>query len=280
MNCTNMKIVTDSSADVLTLEDIPFASAPLKIITAQKEYVDDAALDVPRMVDELSSYSDKSSTSCPSVGDWLTAFGDAESVFCVTVTSGLSGSYNSAEAAKRQYEELHPGRRVFVIDSLSAGPELKLIIEKLRELILGGKSFEEICTAITEYQKHTGLIFVLESLTNLANNGRVSRLAASAANILGIRIIGKASDKGDLEQLHKCRGEKKSLSTLVQLLHTLRFNGKKLRIGHCFNEQAVAKIKDMIRADFKNAEIESYALRGLCSFYAERGGILIGFEKE
>ena len=84
MNPHNMKIVADSSSDVLTMADVPFASAPLKIITTQKEYVDDAALDVISMANDMLSYTDKSSTACPGIGDWLDAFGDAPYVFCVT----------------------------------------------------------------------------------------------------------------------------------------------------------------------------------------------------
>ena len=280
MNFQNMKIVADSSSDVLTIETVPFASAPLKIITNEKEYVDDAQLDVEQMANDLFSYNDKSRSACPGTGDWLDAFGDAQYIFCVTITSGLSGSYNSAETARREYEEAHPDRKVFVIDSLSAGPELKLIIEKLQELIMSGKCFEEICVAITQYQNHSGLIFSLESVRNLANNGRVSHLVASAVGILGIRILGRASAQGTLEQLYKVRGEKKSLPMLVKLLHDHNFNGKKLRIGHCLNESSAQKLKELVLADYPNADIEIYPMRGLCCFYAEKGGVLVGFEKE
>lgn len=280
MNFQNMKIVADSSSDVLTIETVPFASAPLKIITNEKEYVDDAQLDVEQMANDLFSYNDKSRSACPGTGDWLDAFGDAQYIFCVTITSGLSGSYNSAETARREYEEAHPDRKVFVIDSLSAGPELKLIIEKLQELIVSGKCFEEICVAITQYQNHSGLIFSLESVRNLANNGRVSHLVASAVGILGIRILGRASAQGTLEQLYKVRGEKKSLPMLVKLLHDHNFNGKKLRIGHCLNESSAQKLKELVLADYPNADIEIYPMRGLCCFYAEKGGVLVGFEKE
>ena len=76
----------------------------------------------------------KSSTACPSTQDWTEAFGDAENVFCVTLTSALSGSYNSARVAGEEYMETHPGRKVHVVDTLSAGPELRLVVEKLREL--------------------------------------------------------------------------------------------------------------------------------------------------
>ena len=103
-----------------------------------------------------------------------------------------------------------------MIDSLSAGPELTLIVEKLEEMISEGKSYEEICTYIPEYQKKTGLLFMLESLNNFAANGRVSPAVAKIAGVLGIRIVGKASDVGTLEPTDKCRGEAKSLSAMLR----------------------------------------------------------------
>ena len=117
MNIEKVKIVADSSADVTALSGAPFEVAPLKIVTAQKEYVDDATLDVYGMVNDLQSYKGRSSTSCPNPEDWLRAFGDAEWVFCVTITATLSGSYNAATVAKAQYEEAHPERRVFVLNT-------------------------------------------------------------------------------------------------------------------------------------------------------------------
>ena len=275
----HVKIVADSSSDVLALEGFPFASAPLKIVTAEKEYVDDAQLDVTGMVKDMLSYTEKSGTACPSVGNWLTAFGDARYVFCVTITSNLSGSYNSAVAAAQEYEEQQSGCRVLVIDTLSTGPEMKLIIEKLQALIQSGKDFDQISEEIKEYQKQTGLLFMLESLKNLANNGRVSRVAASAVGILGIRILGRASDQGQLEQLVKSRGEKKALPHLYQLLKKHGYDGGKVRISHCLNEAAANVMKGLILAAYPNAEVEIYPARGLCSFYAEKGGILVGFEK-
>lgn len=279
MNLSNVKIVADSSADVLTIEQVPFASAPLTIRTTQQEYVDNADLDVAGMVRDLLSNTEKTTTACPGVGDWLDAFGDSEYIFCITITSGLSGSYNSAMTAKQNYEEMHPERKVFVIDSLSAGPELKLIIEKLQEYILDGKEYDEICKDIMTYKEHTGLIFSLASVRNLANNGRVSHLVAGAVGILGIRILGRASVQGTLEQLYKSRGEKKALPTLLNMLKDHNFNGGKLRIGHVLNESVANQFKEIVLTAYPATNVEIYPLRGLCSFYAENGGILIGFEK-
>ena len=274
-----IKIVTDSSSDLMTLDGIAFATAPLKIITAERQYVDDEHLDTREMVTDLYSYRGKSSTSCPNIGDWLDVFGDSEWIFCVTITGTLSGSFNSAMNAKRTYEEEYPERRVFVLDSLSTGPEIILIIEKLKELIAGGLDFDEICNSITEYSKKTGLIFMLESLKNLANHGRVSPIVAKLAGILGIRLVGKASDKGDLEPLSKCRGEKNALETIVKQLKELGYVGGEVRITHCLNEAAANSLRSLILGEYPTARINILPCRGLCSFYAERGGLLIGFEK-
>ena len=279
MDIQTTKIVADSSADVMSLADVAFESAPLKIITADREYVDDGNLDVEGMVNDLAAYRGKSSTSCPNPEDWLRAFGDAEHVFCVTITGTLSGSYNAAMVAKKTYEEAHPDRRVFVLNSLSTGPEMALIIDKMRELILAGKEFDEICESINKYSEKTGLLFMLESMRNLANNGRVSPIVAKMAGLLGIRVVAKASDKGDIEPLNKCRGEKKALETLVEHLKNLGLKEGRVRIAHCFNEPAAIALRELIQKNFARVQVELTRCRGLCSFYAERGGMLVGFEK-
>ena len=274
-----IKIVADSSCDLFALKHAEFSSAPMKIITAEREFVDDVSLDVNSMADYLYQYKGKSKSSCPNTTDWLEAFGDADDVFCVTITSGLSGSYNSACAAKRIYESENAGKRVHVFDTLSAGPQITLIIEKIEECIARGMSYEDICSAVTAYMKKTGLIFMLKSLKNFANNGRVSPLVAKIVGIAGICIVGKASDEGTLEPRHKCRGERRSLETLTEDLETEGFRSGKISIGHCQNESAAVRLKELILAKFKNVQIEIHKFRGLCSFYAEKGGVLVGFEK-
>lgn len=279
MKQSKRKIVSDSSCDLKELFGAPLDTAELKIITAQKEYTDSPSLDVQQMVEELQSYKGRSSTSCPNVEDWLEVFGDAQEVFCVTITGTLSGSYHSACLAADNYREQHPERKVFILDSLSTGPEIGLILEELSRLISEDKSFDDICREITDYSKKTGLLFMLQSMKNLANNGRVSPLVAGMAGLLGIRVVGKASNRGDLEQLNKCRGEKKALETMVQQLCALDYAGGKIRIHHCINEGAAQKLQKLILERFPKAQTILSPCRGLCSFYAEKGGLLIGFEK-
>ena len=274
-----IKIVADSSADIRALDGVAYADAPMKIITAEREFLDTLDMDAAEMVDYLYTYKGQSKSSCPNPSDWLEAFGEADDVICFTITSGLSGSYNSACTAKGIYESEHEGRRVFVVDTLSAGPEVKLGIEYVREAILAGTPYEEICAGVQEYVRHTGLVFMLKSLKNFANNGRVSPTVAKIVGIMGICIVGKASDEGTLDPTHKCRGEARSLETLISDMEAYGLKTGKVRIAHCQNEEGALKLRDMVLAKFGSVDVEVYPFRGLCSFYAEKGGILVGYEK-
>ena len=274
----NFKIVADSSSDLLTLSGVPYESVPLKIITKEKEYTDDATLNVEEMVEDLRRQTAPTGTSCPNVHDWISAFGDAQMIFAITITSNLSGSYNACRQAAEMYMEENPGSKVCVLDSLSTGPEIRLTVEFLRDAILAGEAFEAIEEKVRAYMQKTHLMFSLQSLVNLARNGRVSHAVAKIASVLGICIVGKASDEGTLEPLHKCRGEKSALKTMYKTMKEMGFAGGKVRISHCLNEKGAQMVADMIRADFPDADIAMDCAKGLVCYYAEKGGMLIGFE--
>jgi len=274
----NYRIVADSSSNVFELPGADYAHVPLKIINQGVEYVDVPGLDVFGMLDAMKASREGSSTSCPNAFEWQEAFGDADGVFAVTITSNLSGSCAAARAAADAYMEEHPDRRVSVIDTLSVGPEAHLVLEKLAELMAKGLSFDEIDTQVRAYLKTTRLCFSLESIENLARNGRCSMAVAKLVGVMGIRIVGRASDEGTLQQLHKCRGEKKALETLFTEMVSRGFAGGKARIAHCFNLEAANKLKETILAAFPRADIFIEPTTALCSFYAEQGGLLVGFE--
>ena len=268
-------IAVDSSANIAPGNQ-DFKVVPLKIVTSEREFVDDHNLNVAEMVEYLEGYKGRSGTSCPNVGEWLDAIGDAVHSFIITITSGLSGSYNAAMQAKAIAEE--NGQKVCVLDSLSAGPEMALIARKLKDFAAEGLHFDAIVEKIRQYMNHTHLMFSLESLNNLARNGRVSTITAKAAGLLGIRIVGKASDEGTLAPMHKCRGEKKALSTIVEDMLAMGYKGGRMHISHCFNLPAASSLKALIQNLFPTSDVTIDECTGLCSFYAEKGGLMIGFE--
>ena len=273
------KIVSDSSADIHQLSSVDFASVPLKIITDANEYVDNSSLDVVGMLTDFKSYKGKSHTSCPSTGEYLEAFGDAENIFVVTISSNLSGSFNAANVAAKTYLADHPDRKVHIVDSLSTGAESFLMIERLRALILEGKSFEEIKSDIIDYStNHTRLIFALESMRNLANNGRVSPVVAKMAELFGIRAVGRASTEGTLEMICKSRGPVNAAKDIVANMIGDGYKGGRVKIHHANNLPAAELVRTNLLASFPEATVDIAMTGGLCSFYAEQGGILVGFE--
>lgn len=274
-----IKIVTDSSANLFSFPGVTLESVPMRICNDQKEYVDNQQLDVDGMVDDLLEYKGKTTTACPAIGDWMDAFRDGDEIFAITITSGLSGSYNAAMAAADQIKAEQPGKKIYVIDSLSAGPELVLLVEKIKEYIQENLSFEEICEKMASYQQRTHLVFSLESVENFARNGRINPALAKIIGLLGIRLVGRASAQGTLEMLHKCKGEKKALATLWEEMKAHGFVGGKVRIAHCNNPGAVDALVQTIRSHFPQCDVSHQRCNGLCSFYAQSGGLLVGFDE-
>lgn len=272
----SIKIVVDSSSNLRERPGV--AVVPLKIVTDEREFVDDATLNTAEMMEYIEAYKGRSGTSCPSVGDWLEAFGDAEEIFTVAITRNLSGCHNAAQQAAQMYLEQHPQRKVCCLDTLTTGPELALIVEKLCQLVEQGLSFGEIQEAIEAYMATTHLTFMLKSVENLAKNGRVSHLVAKAVGFLNIHIVAVASDEGTFQQLHKARGEAKGLRLLVSEMEKRGYCGGKVRITHCFNEEAATALEALLRTIAPEADITVVPSTGLCCFYAERGSVMVGFE--
>lgn len=272
------KFVADSSCDLQSLAASNTVSVPLTIYSDDFSYTDDPALDIHGMLDVLSQYKSRSYTACPSVDGWLQAFEGADTVYAATITSGLSGTYNSAMAARDIYLQSHPEARIHIFDTLSTGPEPRLLMEKLMELDTTGLDFDEVCWRAEEYQKSTRLFFSLRSLHNMAQNGRVSKVIASAVGILNLCIIATASPEGVLSPIAKARGEKRALAKLVEQVEEAGYRGGKLRISHVENPALAESLKTVFLAAHPEADIKVYPANGLCSYYAERGGVLIGME--
>ena len=273
----NYKIVSDSSANVITHRDPHFVSVPMKVRT-EKEYVDNEALDLAAMVEDFRTHNGPSGSSCPNVVDWLDAFGDAEMIFVTTISKNLSGSYNSAKQAADAYMEEHPDRKVYVLDSLAAGPQQAFVIEKLLELCAQGLDFEQVKEQALEYHNHTHILFCLESMMNLARNGRVPMAVAKIGGLVGIRVCGDVKG-GQITPVHKPRGGKKATAVLVEMMKERGFyNGAQLRIAHCFGEEQAQALADAVLAQFPDTRLTIESTTALCSFYAETGGLMIGFE--
>ena len=228
-----------------------FVSVPLTIRTETQEFRDDASLDVETMVDTLRSTKGRSYSACPSVADWERAFGEDDDVLAFTITSGFSGSFRAACAAKLNCEEHSPSRRICIIDSLSTGPEIVLLIEKAVSELSAGADFDAVCRSVQDYQHRTHLIFALESLHNLAQNGRVGKLAAVAAGMA-------ASESGiaETQTPRKIFAQRLSAAFRMQISGVILFGGfaATMRSAAVFLSDLKLEHGDRTAVDLKKAK--------------------------
>ena len=277
------KIVADSSCDLTSLahlsSDQQFGRAPLRILVGDTEYVDEAGLDTRAMMDAVYAFKGKTGSACPSPEEYADHCRSADETYIVTISSNLSGSYNSAVLARDLVLAESPEKKIHVFNTLTAGPELSLIVEEIARLASSGLPFEMVCAEVERYMQRTTLLFQLNSLENLTNNGRVSKMAGMTAKLLGIHMIGIASDVGTVQPLHKCRGTEKTYRLVLQEMSERGFTGGRVILGHAFQEKGAEMMKNMILEEFPSARITVMPLSGLCCYYAEEGGLLVGFER-
>jgi len=274
------RIIADSSCDIFDLENKPanmyFNTVPFVITVDGRDFVDDEKLDVDELV-EAMAVSKKSHTSCPSPADWIREFGEEGDVFAITISSNLSGSYNSACTAKQMILENDPFRNIEILDSRGTGPSLSMTIDKLQELIAQGLGFEEIKAEIHKFMADPKLIFVLSSYHNLVNNGRMPRIAGIVLGHLGLWGVGIASEEGTIKMKKIAKGGRKTLQVIMSDFKERVADKESIVISHCQNELFAHNLKKAIETEYPGKIVKIIPTRGLCSYYAEKGGIIVGF---
>ena len=276
------KIVVDTACDFREIpnkaENVTYERVPFSLQIEDKVFVDTLDLDIDKMMEEMYASSEPARSACPSPEAYLAAYRGAKNVIVLTLTGGMSGSYNSAIIGEKMLKEENEDVNIHIIDTLSAGGENDLYLLKINELIKEGLSFDEVVSEMKKYQENSKLIFVLEKVDNLVKNGRLNKLTAAVVGLLNMRMVGEASDEGTLHLLHKVRGEKKAVSTVVDEMIKAGYKGGRAVITHRNNESICKKIEDKLKEKFSNVEFIVVPTSGICSFYGEEGGMLLGYE--
>lgn len=275
----NIKLILDSSSNMESNPAENIEVVPLTISFGGKDYTDDQNLNIQKFLSDMNKNQVAGKTTCPSIQTWLDALEETEKAIIITMTSGMSGTFSSALQAKAMYEEKHPTSQIIVVDSRSAGPELTIVLHGIEKMIQGDIRFVDLEEEIAKFRMHTHLLFILQSLHNLSLNGRVSPAVAKIAGLLKINLIGTANKEGKLEPLTKARGMKKAIRELIKYMKEDNYHGGEVIIDHCENEKDAEIIKEKLLAEYPDAKITIRPMRGLCSFYAEEGGIMVGFHE-
>ena len=274
-------IVGDTSCDLFALDgagdQFDFSTIPFTIRIGGKEYVDDESMPVEEMLTANENHAELAQTACPSPEDWREKFSVPGPVVAFTISSALSGSYNSACTARNMLLEKDPSRQIAIIDSKATGPEEAMLILKARELILAGRSFDEVEEELQREADRIHTVFALASYRNLIKAGRVNRLIGFIAGHLGFWGIGIGSETGEIAIRGKARGDRAMIRFMAEEIRKIGLAGREIRISHCQNEKCAQMLKEQLENNFPGVSVVLMETRGLDSFYAERRGLIIGF---
>ena len=277
-------IVSDSSCDLrmaaFESDRVRFETVPLRIQVGEREFLDNDDLVVPDLLDAMSQEKSASSTACPSPAAFARAFEAGDCTVCFTISSNLSGTYNSAVMGREMVLEEHPGKKVCIIDSKATAGAMVLLIRKAKELMEADETgdFEDICDQLRLYQAELRTCFTLENFDNLIKNGRMRPLVGTLLHSLGIHVIADATPQGTIHVADKARGEAKTYKTITALMKSSKdCTGAEVVISHCENMAGALKLKQQILEDLPVKSVDVLSCRGLTSFYAMEKGLIIGY---
>lgn len=274
------KIIVDSCGELTDVckESGFYENVPLSIDIDGYQIMDDETFDQEDFLKRVAASPNCPKSSCPSPERYMEAFeGDAEHIYVVTLSAELSGSYNSAQLAKRLYEEKHKEKQIHVFNSCSASIGETLIAMKAEECEKAGKSFQETVELVNAYIKSQHTYFVLESLEALRKNGRLSNLKAFVANALNIKPVMGSTPEGKIQQLDQVRGINRALKKMVEIVaREVRNPAEKiLAISHCNCKERALMVKEEIQKLIQVKDILVLDTNGISSLYASDGGIIV-----
>ncbi len=273
-------IIADSGCDLFKLEtptdNINYLSVPFFINIEEQEYMDDEKLDTSELVVRMKESKNASSTACPSPDSWLEKMDKDAYNICISVSKNLSGSYNSALIATKMFNENESAEKAAVINGRATGPASVLAVRKLTQLIKEGLEFGEVVSKTEEYIEGMNTVFALSCFDNLIKAGRMGKLAGVLAASLDFRGVG-VEDDGRIKFKAKVRGKKKMIETMIDAMREKNFGGGEVVISHCHNEALAQKLCDEIKSEWNDTQITIMPTRGLNSYYAEKGGLIVSY---
>jgi DegV family protein with EDD domain len=276
------KIVVDSGCDIsdetIAAKNINLQRIPLTMRIGEEDFVDDENLNIDLYLEKMFAHKEAVKTSAPSPELYKRGFEGAQSVYVVTISQKLSGSYNSAVLGRRLTLDEDPDKFIHIIDSKSASAGMQSIVLKIQEFIQKNFTDLEIVEKIGDFLKNFKTYILLERYDNLVKTGRIRPYIARIASILSIKPICYAKD-GEIEMLDKVRGYKKAVSRLIEIMinDKVDFASRVLSISHvrCYEKAVALKAAILDKIKFKEVIITNAT--GLCTTYANKGGIVISY---
>lgn len=274
------KIIIDSCGEFPAewKEDERFESVPLILNVGGETVIDDESFDQASFLRKVAASPECPKSACPSPERYMKAYDcDVEHIYAVTLSSELSGSYNSAVLGKSLILEEHPEKKVHVFNSRSASVGETLIGMKIQECEETGCSFEETIKKVEAYIAQQNTFFVLDDLETLRKNGRLSRVKSLVASALKIKPVMGSTDEGTICQLDQARGINKALVKMVQHIveKTDSSESRVLAISHCNCAERAELLKNALQEKMNVRKVVVLDTSGVSTMYANDGGVIV-----
>jgi DegV family protein with EDD domain len=273
------KIVADSCCEFpeQCSEDSRYERVALGLEVDDELMMDDESFNQAEFIRKVAASPKCPKSFCPSPEKFRDAYRtQEENVFVFTLSSKLSGSYNSAELGKKLYHEKYGDKNIFVCDSESASCGETQLALKAAEWSEEGLSFEEICRRLNDYRDRLKTYFVLDNLDTLRKNGRLSRVKALVASTLSIKPV-MGSIKGEIVQVGQAVGMKKALAKMAETVakEAVEPENRTLMITHCNCPERAQSVKKMVLSKIKVKDVLIMDAKGVSSMYANDGGVIV-----
>lgn len=181
---------------------------------------------------------------------------EGKDILHICLSSGISGTYNSANIAKATLEEKYPDRKIYIIDSLGASAGFGLLVDKLAELRADGMGIDELAKWTEENKLNLQHWFFTTDLKYFIKGGRVSKTSGFVGGMLGICPLLTVDKEGCLIPKSKIRGKNKVIKATVEKMEELADNGleyaDKCYITHSYCYEDARKLADLIESKFPN----------------------------
>lgn len=273
-----IQLVTDSTCDLPReiIEKYNITVVPLTIHIDGKDYLESKELSPEEFYEKMQRADKLPKTSMPSPAAFAEVFDELSEkgpVLCLTISSGLSGTYNSA-CLGRDYSK----GDVRVIDTLSGSLGLGIQLIEAGELIKQGKGIDEIVDHLKNMAERTKVIILLNTLENVVKGGRLSKFQGSLAKLLDIKVILHGVN-GKVEILEKIRGKKKFLKRSIELIGNLKedFSNTIFGITHINNLKDAEFLKSEIIKKYNPKEVIMNYMGATMGTYAGEEGLIISF---
>ncbi len=280
-----IQLIADSCCDTSPAlrQALGITLVPLTIIPATNiAFIDDEKIDLGALLGEMKKTKEPTRTACPSVEAYAEAMRQCDECIVVTLSSKLSGSYNAARLARQIVLEESPEKRIYVADSKSAAVAETLIALHAHNEIERGADYPAAVQSVTEYIAQMHTLFVLEDLSNLVKNGRMSKVEGLVASVMSLRPVLADDGEGEIKKLKILRGHQNALNYMVcavaELLADRPVKSTVLGISYCNCLGRAERLRlDLIEKCPALREVILVPTAGISTVYANDGGIVIAF---